>query len=135
MVKPRFFFSIPNNGDLEKVELEQQENSWSYVLKDERIKGIKYSEKSGSYLILYTCGICNHRQMRSFSKSAYHEGVVIVQCEECDKRHLVADNLKWFDDFTQNIEQIMEGLNQKVVRVDPDEETKKLLRDKMKKEE
>ena len=34
--------------------------------------------------------------MRSFSRRAYDNGVVIVQCPGCNVRHLVADRLGWF---------------------------------------
>ena len=34
--------------------------------------------------------------MRSFSRRAYDNGVVIVQCPTCSARHLVADRLGWF---------------------------------------
>lgn len=31
-------------------------------------------------------------------KNAYHKGVVLIKCDNCNKVHLVADNLGWFDD-------------------------------------
>ena len=36
------------------------------------------------------------RSMRGFSRAAYDNGVVIIQCPACDVRHLVADRLGWF---------------------------------------
>ena len=30
-----------------------------------------------------------------------------VRCEGCDKLHLIADNLGWFEDSTTNIETLM----------------------------
>ncbi len=34
--------------------------------------------------------------MRSFSRRAYDNGIVIVECPRCNGRHLVADRLGWF---------------------------------------
>ena len=73
----------------------------------EDVKGTKIGS-SGQYMIMYTCGVCDHRQSRTFTKDAYHKGIVIVRCEGCEKQHLIADNLGWFHDGGKNIEQIMQ---------------------------
>ncbi|GAA5852332.1 hypothetical protein JCM8547_006741 [Rhodosporidiobolus lusitaniae] len=39
---------------------------------------------------------CGHRSTHEFSKRSYDKGVVIVQCPECENRHLIADHLHWF---------------------------------------
>jgi len=62
---------------------------------------------SRSIRMIYTCGVCGSREQKEFSRQAYTEGVVIVQCDQCEKRHLVADNLKWFGDDGKNIEDIL----------------------------
>ena len=58
-------------------------------------------------LIKYTCNRCDKEQARTFSRKAYREGVVIVKCEKCRRHHLIADNKKWFEDNTVNIEELM----------------------------
>ena len=126
-----FFSSIPEIND-KNITLNEGQNAWSYELSNDKIKGIKYNPIVGNYVMMYTCGVCQHRQSRSFSKSAYHEGVVIVRCESCEKHHLIADNLKWFDDFTQNIEQIMEKTNNKVVKINADADLQRILIARMK---
>ena len=63
---------------------------------------------------MFTCGQCNAKQIKSFTKNAYHKGVVLVRCVGCDKVHLVADNLGWFEDEPTNVETLHEGKVQKV---------------------
>ncbi len=46
--------------------------------------------------MMYTCGKCDVRSAKAFSKVAYTQGVVIVECPNCSARHLVADHLGWF---------------------------------------
>lgn len=47
----------------------------------------------------------DHRGAKGFSRAAYTRGVVIVTCDGCEARHLLADRLGWFgapgavDDF------------------------------------
>ncbi|ORZ07997.1 DNL zinc finger-domain-containing protein, partial [Lobosporangium transversale] len=47
-------------------------------------------------LIGFTCTVCNHRSHKTMSKHAYNHGVVIMQCDHCKNRHLIADHLGWF---------------------------------------
>lgn len=63
---------------------------------------------------MFTCGKCNTKSIRSFTKNAYHKGVVLIRCEGCKNIHLVADNLGWFKDEPTNLENLGEGKVTKV---------------------
>ncbi|KAF9525098.1 DNL zinc finger-domain-containing protein [Crepidotus variabilis] len=54
--------------------------------------------------ITFTCTAsqCGERSTHEFSKRSYMKGIVIVQCPKCKNRHLIADNLGWFKDNTDN---------------------------------
>jgi hypothetical protein len=72
-------------------------------------------EKTDYRSITMTCTAndCNHRSTHEFSKKSYQKGIVIIQCPSCkeryvptlhiyrnsgaDDRHLIADNLGWFN--------------------------------------
>jgi len=61
--------------------------------------------------MVYTCKVCETRQMKQFSKLAYEKGIVIIQCKGCPKKHLIADNLGWYKDWlgkgNTNIEEML----------------------------
>jgi protein import protein ZIM17 len=48
--------------------------------------------------MMFTCGVCDTRAAKGFSRQAYENGVVIVRCPGCEKQHLVADRYGWFGD-------------------------------------
>merc|ERR1711928_182473 len=69
------------------------------------------------YQIHYTCCVCDTRSIKTISQQAYKEGVVLVQCDGCEKYHLIADNLGWFSDTRVNIEDIIAEKGGNVVKV------------------
>ena len=78
----------------------------AYSFADDQIKGTTRGV-GGLLLMAYTCGKCDRKQARTFSKDSYTKGVVLLRCEGCDSLHLVADNLGWFRDGKTNIEDLM----------------------------
>ena len=80
----------------------------------DHLKGTKQSESGELYALMFRCGQCNTRAIRSFTKNAYHKGVVLVRCEGCSNIHLVADNLGWFEDNPTNLDNLGEGKVDKV---------------------
>jgi protein import protein ZIM17 len=65
--------------------------------------------------LVFTCGRCNTRSMKKFTRLSYEKGVVIIQCPGCKSLHLVADNLGWFGD-EKNIEEIVKAKGETVLR-------------------
>lgn len=47
-------------------------------------------------VMVFTCAKCEVRAAKAFSKVAYTEGVVLIECPGCNSRHLIADHLGWF---------------------------------------
>ena len=74
--------------------------------------------------MMYTCAVngCDTKQARTFSKTSYQKGVVLVRCEGCNNLHLIADNLGWFEENglykgnNINIESILKQKGEKVIK-------------------
>lgn len=81
-------------------------------------KESKQSPAAALLHMVFTCTKCNTRSVKSFSKTAYQTGVVIVTCPGCEARHLIADNLGWFGpDEESNIEKILANKGETVTHI------------------
>lgn len=73
----------------------------------------------GKFQLMFTCKICNTKNSKFITKLAYYKGVVIVICDGCNNKHLIADNLNWFSDMNgkKNIEDIMAEKGETVQKI------------------
>ena len=103
----------PEQKKEEAAEEQKKKSAAKYTFTQDEIKGNTRGHK-GLLLMAYTCGVCETKQARTFSKASYEEGVVLLRCEKCDNLHLIADNLGWFEDEKTNIEQLMKEKGESV---------------------
>ncbi|CAD8141432.1 unnamed protein product [Paramecium octaurelia] len=102
-LKPLFFCSSTQQPpQAPKIHSVVDNLSASYSLED-TIPGT-YQGGNGVYMLMFTCGPCGNKMARTFTKDAYHKGVVLIRCDKCDNIHLIADNLGWFQDEKWNVE-------------------------------
>lgn len=74
-----------------------------------------------------TCGVCSNKIVKTFTKKAYHTGVVVIHCDSCHNNHLIADNKKWFVNEPTNIEEIAEIKGDPVMKLYNDSKIQKVL--------
>mmetsp|Transcript_63178 Transcript_63178/g.72441 ORF Transcript_63178/g.72441 Transcript_63178/m.72441 type:complete len:175 (+) Transcript_63178:72-596(+) len=120
------FFADKKTPDTTKLEISHDHSSCSSGDHDHSvnlgdIKGTRGDENTGTYAIFFTCGVCETKVSRTFTKHAYHKGVVIIRCPGCDNQHLIADNFNWFGEENQNIEDIMREKGQDVQKIITDD--------------
>ena len=69
---------------------------------------------SRTLALISQCGKCGTGINKTFSRRAYDHGLVLIRCDGCGVRHLIADNIGWFDHVEgNNLEDYYPG---KVVR-------------------
>ncbi|CAI5444580.1 unnamed protein product [Caenorhabditis angaria] len=73
-------------------------------------------QQSPQLSLTYTCKVCGSRQgPKTFAKSSYEKGVVLVTCTGCNNHHIIADNMGWFEDFKgKNIEEYLKSKGESI---------------------
>mmetsp|Transcript_29361 Transcript_29361/g.52561 ORF Transcript_29361/g.52561 Transcript_29361/m.52561 type:complete len:115 (-) Transcript_29361:445-789(-) len=92
------------------------------------LPGAKFGN-SGLYAMFFTCNKCGTRAGKTFTKQAYHSGVVLIRCEGCDNLHLVADHLGWFRDNGTTIEDIMKEKGENIAKLNTDQQVLEFVGD------
>eukprot|EP00796_Vickermania_ingenoplastis_P003842 gene3842-2722_t len=71
----------------------------------------------GEMVAAFTCGQCDFRMVKRFSKHAYTKGIVVVECPNCRVKHLLADNLGWWESEATTIEDILKEKGEKFIHL------------------
>lgn len=66
------------------------------------LANINNEDSSPRMGIQFRCKVCDHTLQKTFTRQSYEQGIVIIRCDSCSNLHLIADNLGWFKDLTQN---------------------------------
>ena len=94
---------INDSTDSSEIEKENRVNVKVNVSESMHVPG---AEKGGRKLaMIYTCKVCETRSIKQFTEQGYKYGVVIATCPGCQSRHLLADNLGYFQSGTFDLEQ------------------------------
>lgn len=56
---------------------------------------LKISERH-DLVMMFTCKVCDTRNLKSACRESYDKGVVVARCNGCNNLHLIADRLGWF---------------------------------------
>lgn len=98
------YFSSPSTTD---GKPHAAQASQSQEGSDNTASGSSSSESSERKMaIIYTCKKCSTRSMKTFNRSSYERGLVLVTCPGCLSKHLIADHLGWFGDKGFQVEQL-----------------------------
>lgn len=73
------------------------------------------------FQMLYTCNLCEGRNLITVDRVAFTEGIVVARCKTCDAKHLVADNLSKLDfgEGKVTLDDILALRGEKAQKLDP----------------
>ncbi|KAK3232479.1 hypothetical protein Dsin_004360 [Dipteronia sinensis] len=65
------------------------------AVKHTAVSNLKVSARHDLAMI-FTCKVCETRSVKTASREAYDNGVVVAHCSGCNNLHLISDRLGWF---------------------------------------
>lgn len=63
--------------------------------------------------MMFTCKVCETRNMKTMCRESYEKGVVVARCGGCNNLHLIADHLGWFGE-PGSIEELLAARGEEV---------------------
>lgn len=111
-------FVIPLKA-LNTSKIDSSRNFSTSTIKFNETQAEDIKKTEGKFQLMFTCKKCETRNQKFITKQAYYKGVVIVICDGCNNKHLIADNLNWFSDMNgkKNIEDIMAEKGETVQKI------------------
>lgn len=118
---------VADSRELEGGNIERDSNSSraisSSVNSEDKLKhNVKSSLKVSTrhdLAMVFTCKVCETRNMKTASRESYEKGVVVARCGGCNNLHLIADRLGWFGE-PGSIEDFLAAQGQEVKRGSPE---------------
>lgn len=118
---------VAYSRELEGGNIEPDSNSTKTIsssvksedkLKHEVKSSLKISTRHDLAMV-FTCKVCETRNMKTASRESYEKGVVVARCGGCNNLHLIADRLGWFGE-PGSIEDFLAAQGQEVKRGSPE---------------
>lgn len=93
-------------------------NSSEDTFKHKVISALKISTRHDLAMV-FTCKVCETRNMKTASRESYEKGVVVARCGGCNNLHLIADRLGWFGE-PGSIEDFLAARGEEVKKGSPE---------------
>ncbi|KAH6820626.1 hypothetical protein C2S53_020430 [Perilla frutescens var. hirtella] len=110
--------SCSSNSDHSTSECIPSSENDQAAVKHQVNSNLKVSERHDLAMV-FTCNVCNTRQLKTASRESYDKGVVVARCNGCDNLHLIADRLGWFGE-PSSVEEFLAARGEEVKKGSPE---------------
>ncbi|XP_057788786.1 uncharacterized protein C24H6.02c-like [Salvia miltiorrhiza] len=87
--------SCSSNSDQSTSRCVPSSTNDQAAVKHQVKSNLKVSERH-DLVMMFTCKVCDTRNLKTACRESYDKGVVVARCNGCDNLHLIADRLGWF---------------------------------------